>query len=279
VRRLTVFVSVLALAVGFTACSSHNAKNVYTCPNPGPSVGFKGVKSGKLTVETALPAPAWWNGDNVDSLTGGYEFEMAKDLCARLGVSKVRIVNVDFTALQAGKTKDFDLALSQITITDARKKNEDFSDSYFSSDQGILVNPGTTVTSVADAKKLQWGVQTGTTSEIFLNTKIKPDKTPKSFGQTTEMFTALKAKRIDAVLLDTSIVLAQAPLQNAQVVGQFRTGEVYGALLPKGSANLALVNTALAKLKSDGTLDALNTKWLVPAFKGDPSKVPYIPVP
>ena len=278
-RKLTVFVSVLVLAGGLTACSKHNAKNVYSCPDKGPGVGFKGVKSGKLTVETALPAPAWWNGNNVDTLTGGFEFEFAKDLCAQLGVGKVRIVNVDFTALQAGKTKDFDLALSQITVTDARKKNEDFSDSYFSSDQGILVNPGTTVASVADAKKLQWGVQTGTTSEIFLNDKIKPDKTPKSFGQTTEMFTALKAKRIDAVLLDTAIVLAQAPLQNAQVVGQFKTGEVYGALLPKGSANTALVNTAIKTLTDNGTLAALNTKWLVPAFKGDPAKVPYIDVP
>jgi len=280
VRRLTTFVTVMALAVGLTACGSkHDAKNVYACPNKGPSVGFKGVKSGKLTVQTALPATGWWNGDNVNSLTGGFEFELAKGLCAQLGVGKVRIVNVDFTALQAGKTTDFDLSLSQITITDARKKNEDFSDPYFSSDQGIMVNKGTQVPDLAAAKKLQWGVQTGTTSEIFLNDKVKPDKKPKSFGQTTEMFTALKAHRIDAVLLDTSIVLAQAPLQNAEVVGQFKTGETYGALLPKGSANLALVNKALATLKANGTLDALNAKWLVPVFKGDPTKVPYISVP
>ena len=142
-----------------------------------------------------------------------------------------------------------------------------------------MVNQGTTVVDLAAAKRLQWGVQTGTTSEIFLNDKVKPDKTPKSFGQTTEMFTALKAKRIDAVLLDTAIVLAQAPTQNAEVVAQFKTGEEYGALLPKGSANTTLVNNALKALQDNGTLDALYQKWLVPAFKGDPTKVPYIDVP
>ena len=142
-----------------------------------------------------------------------------------------------------------------------------------------MVNPGTKVTSLADAKKLQWGVQTGTTSEIYLNNTIKPDKTPKSFGETTEMFTALKAKRIDAVLLDTSIVLAQAPLAERAGRRSVPHRRDYGALLPKGSKNVALVNTALAKLKADGTLAALNTKWLVPVFKGDPSKVPYISVP
>jgi polar amino acid transport system substrate-binding protein len=276
---LTVFVSVLVLAGGLSACSKNDAKNVYNCPDKGDSVGFKPVKSGKLTVQTSLPAPGWWNGDDPEHMEGGFEFELAKSLCAKLGLGKVRIVNVNFDALQAGKTKDFDLALSQVTVTDARKQNEDFSESYFSSDQGVMVNEGTQVPDLAAAKKLKWGVQTGTTSEIYLNAKIKPDSAAKSFGETTEMFTALKAKQIDAVLLDTAIVLGQAPTQNAEVVAQFKTGEVYGALLPKGSANTALVNTALKELTDDGTLAALNTKWLVPVFKGDPAEVPYIDVP
>jgi polar amino acid transport system substrate-binding protein len=272
-------VTILLLAGSLGACSKGNAKNVYACPDKGPDVGFTPVKSGKLTVQTSLPAPGWWNGDDPDHMTGGFEFELAKDLCAQLGLGKVRIVNVNFDALQAGKTTDFDLALSQITVTDERKKNEDFSDSYFSSDQGVMVNQGTQVPDLAAAKKLKWGVQTGTTSEIFLNNKLKPDSAAKSFGETTELFTALKAKQIDAVLLDTAIVLGQAPKQNAEVVAQFKTGEVYGALLPKGSQNLPMVNAALKKLTDDGTIAALNTKWLVPVFKGDPSKVPYIEVP
>jgi polar amino acid transport system substrate-binding protein len=279
VRKLTVFVSILVLAGSLSACSKHNAKNVYACPDKGDSVGFKSVKSGKLTVQTSLPAPGWWNGDDPDHMKGGFEFTLAKDLCAKLGIGKVRIVNVNFDALQAGKTRDFDLALSQITVTDDRRKNEDFSDSYFSSDQGIMVNQGTQVPDLAAAKKLKWGVQTGTTSEIFLNDKVKPDSAAKSFSEATELFTALKAKQIDAVLLDTAIVLGQAPTQNAEVVAQFKTGEVYGALLPKDSPNTPLVNAAIKTLTDDGTLAALNTKWLVPAFKGDPAKVPYIDVP
>jgi ABC-type amino acid transport substrate-binding protein len=39
------------------------------------------------------------------------------------------------------------------------------------------------------------------------------------------------------------------------------------------------VNAAIQKLSDNGTLAALNKKWLVPAFKGDPAKVPYITVP
>ena len=190
-------------------------------------------------------------------MTGGFEFELAKDLCAQLGVGKVRIVNVDFDALQAGKTKDFDLALSQITITDARKKNEDFSDSYFSSDQGIMVNKGTQVPDLAAAKKLKWGVQTGTTSEIFLNDKVKPDSAAEELrpdDRDVHRAEGQAHRRGAARHRDRARAGAD---QNAEVVAQFKTGEVYGALLPKGSANLALVNTAFAKLKANGTLDAL----------------------
>jgi len=136
VHRLTVFIAALALVGGLGACSKHNAKNVYACPNKGPGVGFKGVKSGKLTVETALPATGWWVGSNVQNLSGGYEFELAKDLCAQLGIGRVRVVDVALTALEAGKTTDFDLALAHVAITSEHQKNVDLSTAYYTSGEG-----------------------------------------------------------------------------------------------------------------------------------------------
>jgi polar amino acid transport system substrate-binding protein len=177
VRKLTTFVVVVALAAGLAACNKHGAKNVYGCPSKGPGVGFKGVKSGKVTVQTVLPDPGYWKGASVDTLTGGYEFELAKDVCAQLGVGRVRIVNVARTALQSGQTRDFDLAIAHIAITDERGKNVDVSTAYFTSAQGAQ----------------------------------------------------------------------------------------YAVLLPKGSANTKLVNAAIAKLKTNGTLDALSKRWPTPA--------------
>jgi ABC-type amino acid transport substrate-binding protein len=136
VRRLTAFVVVVVLAAGFGACSKHGAKNVYSCPDKGPSVGFSGVKKGKLTVQTALPAPQWWKGKTVDTLTGGFEFELAKDLCAQLGVGRLRVVNESRSALEGGQTHDFDLALAQIAITPDATKKVDFSTAYFTSARG-----------------------------------------------------------------------------------------------------------------------------------------------
>ena len=95
------------------------------------------------------------------------------------------------------------------------------------------------------------------------------------------MNAAVAAGQIDAAIADTAIVLAFAK-QSAgalEVAGQYKTGEQYGALYPKGSPNAAAVNQIIEQLRSDGTLDKLSQTWLGPAFGGDPAKVPYFTAP
>lgn len=233
---------------------------------------------GELTVATNLPAPGFWNGDDPDSINGGFEYCMAADIATSLGLDKVKVVNVSFDALVAGQTGGFDVALSQVTITDERAKVVDFSTPYFSSDQGVLVNKGTTISNIDEAKKAKWGVQASTTGQSYLADVIKPASEPAVFQDTPSMFTALQAKQIDAVMLDTSIVLGQAAQSNGaqEVVAQFKTGEEYGGIYQKGSPNGAALDKIISGYASDGTLQKLSEKWLVPVFKGDPSKIPYI---
>jgi len=278
-RKVLVAVVVATLAVGLVACStSDDTKSKGRGSSPS-GLAFKPVSAGTLTVQTSLPAPGFWNGDDPSSLTGGFEYAIAAKLAKQLGL-RLKVDNVVFGALVAGNTTNFDLALSQITKNADREKVVDFSDSYFGSDQGVLVNKGTEVKTLDEAKKIQWGVQSGTTSETFLDTKIKPEKAARSYGQTPELFAALLAGDIDAVLLDTVLVLAQSHqpgYENTEVVGQFKTGEVYGALLPKSSKNLAAVNTLLTRFKNSGALDRLSAKYLEPELGRDPTKIPAVP--
>jgi polar amino acid transport system substrate-binding protein len=58
------------------------------------------------------------------------------------------------------------------------------------------------------------------------------------------------------------------------VAGQYSTGEKYGAIYPKGSANESALNQGIQTLISDKTLDKLSTTYLGPAFGGDPNSVP-----
>ena len=106
------------------------------------------------------------------------------------------MVNVAWDALVAGQTKNYDLALSQATITDERKKVVDFSVPYFSSDIGVLVKKGTNVDS-SSIKGLRIGVQQATTGATFVEEKLQPTTPAKVFPDTTSMFTALLANQID----------------------------------------------------------------------------------
>jgi polar amino acid transport system substrate-binding protein len=286
VRKLFALIAVLGLVVGLAACGSDDKKSDSGGgkANEGPECAtstsgkFTPVKDDTLTVATSLPAPGFWNGDDIDSLDGGYEYGMSKAIAKLAGLKNVEFKNVSFDALQAGQTSGFDVAFSQITITPDRAKVVCFTDPYFSSDQGVLVKKGTTVATEADAKKLKWGVQGTTTGQSFLNDKIKPDSDPRVFQDTPAMFTALDANQIQAVLLDTSIVLGQAAASDGklEVVAQYKTGESYGGLVQPGTKNLGFLNKYIATMKSDGTLDQLNEQYLVPVFKGDPTKIPYL---
>jgi polar amino acid transport system substrate-binding protein len=234
------------------------------------------AQAGQLTVEVNLPAPGWWNGDTPDTIKDGYEYCMAANIAYRAGLDKVAVTNVAWDALVAGQTKAFDLALSEISITDERKKVVDFSVPYFSSDIGIIVKKGLKVDGPT-MKGLRIGVQQATTGADFVTDKLKPVPPIKVFPDTPSMFAALAAGQIDAAMTDTAIVLGQASTSNGtmDVVGQYSTGETYGGLYPKGSPNGATFDKIIQSMIDDGTLKKLANKYLAAAWGTDPTTITY----
>ncbi len=274
-RRLALAGVLLAFALPGQAAAADMIGNCKVTGKMGETP-IKPAIAGQLTVEVNLPAVGWWNGDTPDSIKDGYEYCMAANIAHRAGLDKVKVKNVAWDALVAGQTKDFDLALSEISITAERAKVVDFSVPYFSSDIGVMVKKGTKLDSMS-IKKARIGVQQATTGADFVTKKLKPMKPVKVFPDTSSMFTALQAGQIDAAMTDTSIVLAQAGQSHGlfEVVGQYHTGETYGALYPKGSANEKALDKIITTLMKDGTLKALSAKYLAAAWGSDPGKVPY----
>ncbi|MFZ1429728.1 MAG: ABC transporter substrate-binding protein [Geminicoccaceae bacterium] len=232
--------------------------------------------AGQLTVEVNLPAPGFWNGDTPDTIKDGFEYCMAANIANRIGLDKVAVVNVAWDALVAGQTKNYDLALSQATITDERKKVVDFSVPYFSSDIGVLVKKGAAVDSTS-IKDLRIGVQQATTGATFVEEKLQPTTPAKVFPDTTSMFTALLANQVDVAMTDTAIVLGQASVSGGRfvVVGQYATGETYGGIYPKDSPNAAKLDEVIQAMIDDGTLKKLSATYLAAAWGADPTAIPY----
>ena len=285
-KRTLVLTSALALTFGLAACGGSDNSNSASGGGGGStnfgdcnvtskanSIKVKPVKAGTLTVDTTLPSQGWWNGTTPESIKSGYEYCMAANLANVAGLSSVTVKNVSFAQLVAGQTNDFDIALAEISITPEWAKVVDFSKPYFDSNIGVLVQSDSDV-SQSNIKTKKLAAYSGTTSVDFLKSVMKVNPTIYPNNQT--LYQSVISGQADAAFLDTAIVLAEAKKSNGtlKVVGQYKTGEKYGAIYPKGSANEDALNQGISDLQKQGILDQLSKDYLGPAFGGDPSSVP-----
>jgi polar amino acid transport system substrate-binding protein len=254
-------------------------------PAAGAGTDCKPVKAGVLSVVTSLPGPNFWGTSKAevdpDQIKSGIEYDMANMMADWCGL-KMEFRNEGFDTIVAGQVDptSYDIVLSQVTITEDRAKVVDFSEGYFKSDQGLLVNKGTTVASWDDMKKLTIGVQATTTAEFYITSGEVPGwklDNVKSFPDLVSTYAALNAGQIDGVLIDTPINLGQAAQSGGkqEVVAQFKTGEEYGAIFGKDSGKKAIFDPVIKSMIDDGTINALIAKYL----GGDPSTVPFVDVP
>jgi polar amino acid transport system substrate-binding protein len=237
------------------------------------TISIKPASAGTLTVETTLPAQGWWNGTTPSSIKSGYEYCMAANLANMAGLNSVTVRNVSFDQLVAGRTNSFDLALAEISITPERAKVVDFSTPYFDSNIGVLVQKNANITE-NNIRSKTCAAYSGTTSVPFIENKLKC-KSNHIYPDSQTLYQGLLSGQVDADFLDTAIVLAEAKATGKlKVVGQYKTGEKYGAIYPKGSPNEKALNQGIQTLISDGTTKQLSSDYLGPAFGGDPSSVP-----
>jgi ABC-type amino acid transport substrate-binding protein len=272
-RKGSLLVLAMLVALVGAGCGSDEPADTGAQSGSGTEVSGL-ITDGTLTVGTELPAPPFWIGDDYESLTGGFEVDLAKEIAKRLNLANVKFVEMTFAGLVAGQQCPCDINFSQVTITEDRAKVVQFTEPYFDANQGILVKKGTKVGSLQEAKGLRWGAQINTTGAAYINDKIKPSSEARIYNTTVDAFTALSAGQIDAVLLDTPIVLGAVKanqIPDGEVVGQFETGEKYGAVINKDSKNLAAFNQVITTLKSEGFIDQLYEKYFV-----DPTTVPVI---
>jgi polar amino acid transport system substrate-binding protein len=277
VRRTLALVFVLVLAgCGGSSNKSSNGSSSTSCAKGDLNL----VDAGRLTVGTDNPAyPPWFGGNEKapwkvsDPRSGqGFESAVAYAVAGKLGFAKseVKWVRVPFNTSFAPGPKKFDFDINEISYTPARAKVVGFSDSYYNVNQAIVVKKGTKIAdakSVADLEPYKLGAQLGTTSYQYIKDTIKPSKQPAVFDTNDAAVAALKNGQIDGLVVDlpTAFYVTAAQVPNSEIAGQFPTtagGEHFGMVFQKGNSLVRCVNEALTKLKSDGTLQQIQDKWL-----------------
>lgn len=212
----------------------------------------------------------------VDPKTGqqiGWEYDAMNEIAKRLNF-KVEYQNTSWDAMiQSVSDGQYNIGMTGITIKDDRKEKVDFSDPYMRSEQFMLVRGDESrfadAKSFAEFKDGLVGAQPGTTpfytavySVLDGNEQNPRIKLFETFGATVQ---ALKTGDVDVVLTDGTAGKGYVDASNGglKLVGGPLGTEDFGFIFPKGSDLVAPVNAAIAALKADGTIDALNKKWFL----------------
>jgi polar amino acid transport system substrate-binding protein len=208
-----------------------------------------------------------------DGQAVGWEYDAMAEIAKRLNIT-VKYENISWDAMIAAVSEgQFDLGMTGITIRDDRKDKVDFSDPYMRSEMVMMVRGDETrftdAASFAANADLLMAAQPGTTPfyvgvyEVLDGNEANPRvKLFETFGAGVE---ALRAGDVDLVLTDGTAGNGYVAASNGglKIVGDKLGTEDFGFIFPKGSDLVAPMNAAIAAMKADGTIDALDKKWFL----------------
>ncbi len=295
-RRLILMLATLALVVA--ACSSEESSTPAGSTSTGPSASGSAAPATAadcaaansaslvgtgLTVGTDNPAfPPYFQGGsdsewefNDPNNGKGLESAVAYEVAARMGFAETDVtwVVAPFNQTYKPGDKDYDFAIEQISYSEKRANAVAFSDSYYDVNQAVVVDKDTPIasaTSIDDLKDYVLAAPIGTTSYDFIVDVIQPTSEPGAYNTLSDTVAALNAGQVDGIVVDlpTALYLADPFVQeakNSTVVAQFPTaaaGEYFGMTFVTDNPLVECVNLALAEMTDDGTLAAIQEKWL-----------------
>jgi polar amino acid transport system substrate-binding protein len=250
----------LALGLSLAACGSDEGDSGGDSGSSASDLGT--IEEGSLTVCSDIPYPPFdvMEGDTFTGFDGDLINEIATGLDHELVVQ-----DSGFDGLQSGlslNSGQCDVVASAMTITEEREANLDFTDGYYDSEQSLLVPTGSDVASIDDLAGKKVGVQQGTTGKDYTEENAPEDTDVISFPSDAEMFSAIKAGQVDALLQDLPVNIEHAKTGDYEVVEQYSTGEEYGFAVKKdNTALLDALNEQLTELRDSGKYDEIYDKY------------------
>ena len=226
---------------------------------------FTTVEEGKLIMATnAYFQPyEYYEGEKIV----GIDAEIAEAIAQKLGLELV-IEDMAFdsiiTAVSEGSA---DLGLAGMTITEKRLESVDFSISYATGVQSIIVPEASAITSVddlyAEGAAYKVGVQLGTTGDIYATDDFGSDLVT-SYTTGNEAVNALIGGDVDCVIIDNEPAKAfVANNQGLKILETSYADEDYAACIKKGNDKLrAAIDEAIEELIADGTIDTIVAKYI-----------------
>lgn len=225
------------------------------------AAAFTTVNEGVLTMATnaAFPPYEYYEGDEIV----GIDAEIAKAIADKLGL-ELKIEDMEFNsiviAVDGGKA---DMGLAGMTVTDERKETVNFTDSYATGIQAIIVAEDSDIAGLDDLKEKKIGVQLATTGDTYATEDFGADYV-EQYNKGADAVMALKQGKIDAVIIDKQPALSFIEsTEGLKILDTDYVQEDYAACIAKSNEPLLeAVNGALSELKEDGTIQGILDKYI-----------------
>ncbi len=252
-KKIITTLLAVCLCLAFVACGSSSSSS--------SSDGLSTVTDGVLTMGTnaAFPPYEYYDGEEIV----GIDAEIAAELASRLGLT-LEIVDMDFssiiTSVQSGK---IDIGEAGMTVTEERLENVNFTTSYATGVQVIIVPEGSSITSVDDLDGAIIGVQEGTTGHIYCSDDYGDDNVVAYTNGTTAVQALLQGK-VDCVVIDQqpAITFVEAN-EGLTILDTEYVIEEYAIAVSKDNEELLdALNEALEEMIADGTVQAILDKYI-----------------
>ena len=221
----------------------------------------------KMGTNAAFPPYEFYDDETGEIV--GIDAEVAAAIAGKLGY-ELEIVDMDFDALiPAVANGKIDVVLAGLTVTEERKQNVDFTASYATGVQVVIVKEDSEVTLdalFADGASHKIGVQQGTTGDLYCTWDLEDagKATVERFKTGTDAVLALTSGKVDCVVIDNepakNFVAANEGLK---ILDTEYITEEYAIALAKGSELTEKINAALEELIADGTVKAIVDKYIV----------------
>ena len=203
----------------------------------------------------------------------GFDIAMIKEIGKRMD-KKVEIQNMEFKSLiGAMESESINTVIAGMTKTAEREESVDFSDSYYTSNQAIILKKDSKIKKLSQLSGKKIGVQEGTTGDIISSGEKFGDKnkvivkkaTVKRYKKGVDAVMDLKNGAIDAVVIDEKP--AQEFVKNnakkLKLVVDSAGAEYYCIAITKGNtAYKEEINKQIKAIKKDGTYDKLKAKYI-----------------
>mgnify|MGYP001851834284 FL=1 len=220
------------------------------------------VTEGTLTMSTNAAFPPYEMTAD-DGSFEGIDIEVAQAIADKLGLT-LQVDDMDFdAALLAVQNGKSDMVMAGVTVTEERQKVMDFTDSYATGIQSIIVPEDSDIASIDDLAGKTIGTQRGTTGYLYCVDEFGDDAVI-AYDNGLTAVKALTNGQVDCVVIDNAPAQEfVAANQGLKILDTPYAEENYAIGVAKGNtALLDAINGALAELQADGTLQSIVDKYI-----------------